>query len=171
MIIICIVFLMIRQPPRTTRTDTLFPNTTLFRSNGKSRDIGLGAAGPGGISLADARGSAAALRLKVKAGIDPLEERQQEAAEALAAAQAAKIAGITFKTVAEAYIDANEDSWRNDKHRQQWRNTLSTYVYPVMGELPVAKISTAHVLKIMEPLWRDKGAQATSIRGPREKKR
>src|SRR3546814_4253650 len=26
------VFLMIRRPPRSTRTDTLFPDTTLFRS-------------------------------------------------------------------------------------------------------------------------------------------
>src|SRR3546814_17783056 len=26
-------FLMIRRPPRSTRTDTLFPSTTLFRSN------------------------------------------------------------------------------------------------------------------------------------------
>src|SRR3546814_3746889 len=28
----CVVFLMIRRPPRSTRTDTLFPYTTLFRS-------------------------------------------------------------------------------------------------------------------------------------------
>src|SRR3546814_8209977 len=28
-----IVFLMIRRPPRSTRTDTLFPYTTLFRSS------------------------------------------------------------------------------------------------------------------------------------------
>src|SRR3546814_14203204 len=28
----CVCFLMIRQPPRSTRTDTLFPYTTLFRS-------------------------------------------------------------------------------------------------------------------------------------------
>src|SRR3546814_15369311 len=27
-----VVFLMIRRPPRSTRTDTLFPYTTLFRS-------------------------------------------------------------------------------------------------------------------------------------------
>src|SRR3546814_14483005 len=27
-------FLMIRRPPRSTRTDTLFPYTTLFRSQG-----------------------------------------------------------------------------------------------------------------------------------------
>src|SRR3546814_12194875 len=28
----CFCFLMIRRPPRSTRTDTLFPYTTLFRS-------------------------------------------------------------------------------------------------------------------------------------------
>src|SRR3546814_19135560 len=33
---LCLVvfFLMIRRPPRSTRTDTLFPYTTLFRSEG-----------------------------------------------------------------------------------------------------------------------------------------
>src|SRR3546814_137539 len=30
---------MIRRPPRSTRTDTLFPYTTLFRSGGVARDI------------------------------------------------------------------------------------------------------------------------------------
>src|SRR3546814_14614254 len=30
-----VLFLMIRRPPRSTRTDTLFPYTTLFRSPGK----------------------------------------------------------------------------------------------------------------------------------------
>src|SRR3546814_1314551 len=34
---------MIRRPPRSTRTDTLFPYTTLFRSK-RSADIGLGVA-------------------------------------------------------------------------------------------------------------------------------
>src|SRR3546814_1121744 len=43
-------FLMIRRPPRSTRTDTLFPYTTLFRSGGRmiriipSRGIALGVA-------------------------------------------------------------------------------------------------------------------------------
>src|SRR3546814_11177419 len=32
MISIVLFFLMIRRPPRSTRTDTLFPDTTLFRS-------------------------------------------------------------------------------------------------------------------------------------------
>src|SRR3546814_13516597 len=39
MFIIFIFFLMIRRPPRSTRTDTLFPYTTLFRS-GRERLTG-----------------------------------------------------------------------------------------------------------------------------------
>ena len=139
-----------------------------FMLSGKSRDIGLGAAGPDGISLADARDARDALRLKVKAGIDPLEERQRDAVEALAAAQAAQVAGITFKAVAETYIGANEGSWRNDKHRQQWKNTLATYVYPVIGELPVAEVATSHVLQILEPIWKAKAETASRVRGRME---
>src|SRR3546814_8482986 len=37
----CIYFLMIRRPPRSTRTDTLFPYTTLFRSEAIAGDVGL----------------------------------------------------------------------------------------------------------------------------------
>src|SRR3546814_2196229 len=35
----CCFFLMIRRPPRSTRTDTLFPYTTLFRSIGPSSNF------------------------------------------------------------------------------------------------------------------------------------
>ncbi len=137
-----------------------------FMLNGKSRDVGLGAAaGPDALLLAHARDTAAALRLKVKAGIDPLEERHRKAAEALAASQAAHVAGITFKDVATTYIAANEGSWRNAKHRQQWRNTLVTYVYPVIGDLPVGEVATAHLLLILEPIWKDKPETASRIRG------
>ena len=136
-----------------------------FMLAGKSRDVGLGAAGLGGMSLADARDEAAALRLKVKAGNDPLVERERLAAQALAKAQAAKVAETTFRDVATTYIAANEESWRNPKHRQQWGNTLASYVYPVIGDLPVADVETAHVLKILEPIWRGKAETASRVRG------
>src|SRR3546814_1572050 len=45
------LFLMIRRPPRSTRTDTLFPYTTLFRSrksNSTKSSRGCGAARRGG---------------------------------------------------------------------------------------------------------------------------
>ena len=137
-----------------------------FMLKGKSRDIGLGpAAGADAISLAKARDLADALRVKVRAGIDPLAERERDAAEALAAAQAAMVAGVTFKAMAETHIAANKESWRNAKHRQQWENTLKTYAYPVFGELPVAEIDTPHVLKVLEPIWREVPETASRLRG------
>src|SRR3546814_15865489 len=41
-------FLMIRRPPRSTRTDTLFPYTTLFRSD-TGRDVAIGLDVGGGL--------------------------------------------------------------------------------------------------------------------------
>src|SRR3546814_5871372 len=38
--VVCFFFLMIRRPPRSTRTDTLFPYTTLFRSKRWARPLG-----------------------------------------------------------------------------------------------------------------------------------
>src|SRR3546814_12702860 len=47
---VCVFFLMIRRPPRSTRTDTLFPYTTLFRSEERDRT---GGAGPFAIDFHD----------------------------------------------------------------------------------------------------------------------
>src|SRR3546814_13749602 len=49
LLVLCVFvfFLMIRRPPRSTRTDTLFPYTTLFRSglfNRRGFDMHLGKA-------------------------------------------------------------------------------------------------------------------------------
>ena len=136
-----------------------------FMLNGKSRDLGLGAAGPGGLTLSQARDRATELRLKVKAGVDPLAERAFAEAEAKATVQAAKAAGVTFKEMAETHIKANRDSWRNAKHQQQWENTLATYAYPVIGNLPVAEVDTPHVLQILEPIWKEKTETASRLRG------
>src|SRR3546814_14272548 len=37
--LVYVFFLMIRRPPRSTRTDTLFPDTTLFRSHRRPWDL------------------------------------------------------------------------------------------------------------------------------------
>src|SRR3546814_10280055 len=49
MLISILCFLMIRRPPRSTRTDTLFPYTTLFRSGGGGTGRGTGGA-PGRVA-------------------------------------------------------------------------------------------------------------------------
>jgi integrase len=72
---------------------------------------------------------------------------------------------MTFAECVSGYIDAHGDAWRNPKHRQQWQNTLDTYAGPVIGKLDVALVDTPHVLRILEPIWKEKTETATRLRG------
>lgn len=115
-----------------------------FMLNGKAREMGLGALHS--LTLAEARQKAFECRKMLSEGLDPINARY--AVQAKTALEAAK--SQTFKTCAEAYIDAHRAGWRNPKHIQQWENTLQTYVYPIMGDLPVQDIDVALVMKVFE---------------------
>jgi integrase len=67
--------------------------------------------------------------------------------------------------VTERFIVAHEAGWRNPKHRQQWRNTMATYVNPTIGELPVQAVDTALAVKILAPIWTAKPETASRVRG------
>jgi hypothetical protein len=130
------------------------------------REMGLGpASGRTAVKLAAARARARELHTMVREGKDPLAERDAEAARAKADAARAQTGAITFAQVVEMYLAAHEASWRNPKHRQQWRNTLRDYVLPEIGDLPVGGVDTGAVVKIIEPLWREKTETASRVRG------
>src|SRR5262245_32759872 len=101
------------------------------------------------VSLAEARDKAKAAREHHKAGRDPIEERNNAVAKALADKQAAAVRSITFRHYAEQWINENQAGWKNAKHRDQWRNTLRDYAYPVIGDLSVADVNTELVLKVL----------------------
>jgi hypothetical protein len=137
-----------------------------YTVRGRMRELGLGpAAGAAAISLADVRPKARALHNMVREGRDPLAERAAAKAAATAAAQEAQVRGKTFRQVADLYVAAHEATWRNAKHRQQWGNTLASYAFPHFGELPVAGVDTAHVMAVIEAIWREKPETASRLRG------
>jgi integrase len=94
-----------------------------------------------------------------------LEQREAEAVAAKAAEQQAAAKAKTFREVADLYLTAHNAGWRSAKHRQQWRNTLATYVHPQMGDLPVGEVETAHVMAALEPIWQAKPETASRVRG------
>lgn len=126
---------------------------------GKRRDMGLG--GFPDVTLAMARDAARKAREKIRDGVDPIAERQ--AARSALLADAAKV--VSFKEAAEAYIVVHEASWKNPKHRAQWRSSLKSYAYPSIGALSVRDIALPHILKILEPIWQTKTETATRLRG------
>ncbi len=130
-----------------------------YMRNGKARTMALGDAD--GVSLKQAREKAADARKLLGQGIDPIDQRRASR-EAETAAQAKR---TTFGEAAQQYIAGHEPGWRNPKHRQQWRNTLSTYAEPVIGNLPVGAVTTEQVLEVLNPIWRTRPETATRVRG------
>ena len=130
-----------------------------FMLDGRAREMGLGPVHA--IPLAEARKRAAASRRMRVDGIDPIEARSaQRGQKKLEAAKA-----MTFDACAAAYIAAHHTSWRNAKHRDQWRNTLTSYAGPVFGSLSVQSIDVGLVMKALEPIWQTKTETASRLRG------
>jgi integrase len=120
--------------------------------NGKRRDLGLGSYPS--IPLAMARERARLLREGKSLPTPSLPKEKPSTSPIPSFQQAAKI-----------YIDTYRTVWRNPKHAQQWTRTLETYVYPVMGRLSIAEITTDHVLQVLRPIWGAKTETASRIRG------
>lgn len=137
------------------------------RTSVHRRDVGLGSYPE--VSLAEARDRARELRKQVRDGVDPVLKRQAVKVQSALATAKAK----TFEECADAYIDANRAGWKNEKHAQQWQNTLATYVHPKFGHLPVASIDTGMVLDVLQQsvgsagqtLWLNKTETASRLRG------
>ena len=113
-------------------------------------------------TLAQARRMAA----EIKAGRDPVAERKGQERP------------VTFADVADAFLTANKDGWKNDKHKAQWESTLATWVYPRIGSKPVAMIDRNAIEALLmqpvakadnKPLWVVRHETATRVRQRIEK--
>jgi integrase len=126
---------------------------------GKPRLSGLGSADS--ITLAQARAARDEERVLIRRGVDPVAARRSERIEAMVG----QVKAITFLECADTYIKTHEASWKSAVHRQQWRNTLKTYVYPIIGGVPVADIDTALAMRVLESIWSKIPETASRVRG------
>lgn len=125
----------------------------------KRRDMGLGAYP--GVTLAQARDKARQARDLIEQGHDPILERERAQSQ-LRAAQAS---AVTFEEAAHSFINAKAAEWTNTKHAAQWKATLETYAFSVLGKLHVADVEQAHILQVLEPIWTTKTETASRLRG------
>lgn len=123
-----------------------------YRRNGRDREMGLGPLRD--VSLVKAREQARELRETLRTGGDPKAERARARARIVP----------SFRECAERLIEQKSVEWHNAKHAAQWTSTLANYAYPRLGDLPVDAIETEHVLRALEPIWRDKTETATRVR-------
>ncbi|KLK90139.1 integrase [Microvirga vignae] len=121
----------------------------MWKVGGKRREMGLGSLRD--VPLAKARQKAAEARQQVADGLDPLASRDKPVV-------------MTFGEAADALIESMSFSWRNEKHRAQWKMTLAVYSEPLRSK-PITEIGTEDVLKVLQPLWTAKPETASRLRG------
>jgi integrase len=112
---------------------------------GKTREMGLGPLHR--VSLAQARKKRDKAREAIDDGLDPIEARRQKKAQA--ALEAAK--SVSFWQATETYLTSDKaKAWGNPKHAAEVRRSLTVYVKPIVGNLPVAAVDTSLVLRVLE---------------------
>jgi integrase len=133
-----------------------------YSLNGRRRDQGLG--GYPEVGLAEARDRARKARASVFDGQDPI-ALKRTAKSAIAAASAAS---VTFRQAAEDYIATRQSGWKDGgKSADQWRSTLEAYAMPICGDLQVADITTAVVLKVLQQPVKQKSGTKGEQTAPR----
>jgi integrase len=122
-----------------------------YTSAGRVRELGLGSARD--VGLKEARAAAADARAQLRAGVDPV-----------AARRAARTEIPNFETAMESFVASVEGTFRNAKHRAQWRNSLRQHAGKLMRRR-VDEIETADVLAVLKPIWQKLPETASRVRG------
>lgn len=117
---------------------------------GKRRDVGLGSTSL--VGLAEAREKALENRKLARAGGDPL------------AAKKRSMDVLSFKAAAEKVHELSKPTWRNDKHGDQWINTLATYAFPFFGSKRIDTVGSADVLAALSPIWNSRPETARRVK-------
>ena len=128
--------------------------TFRYQQHGKTCVLGLGPLHT--VTFNEAKVKALELRRWLLQGRDLKAE--------VAKLKAANAPKLTFAECAERFIEAKSPEWTNPKHAKQWAATLTTYAAPVIGTLPVDRVATEHVLKILTPIWSTKTETASRVR-------
>jgi integrase len=94
------------------------------------------------VTVAKAEALAYELRDKIARGVDPQLERGGRQPKT-----------PSFRDVAADYIKRTIPGLKHPKSREQWGNSLSAYVYPHIGRMPVNLIRPADVARCLAPIW------------------
>lgn len=74
----------------------------------------------------------------------------------------------TFRDATESVIRLQRRSWKagaaSRRQERQWRQTLTTHAFPVLGDVTVDQVTAADVLRVLTPLWTTKPSAAKAVK-------
>ncbi|WP_229801999.1 tyrosine-type recombinase/integrase [Paramylibacter ulvae] len=123
----------------------------------KRRDMGLGTYPH--VSIAQARATALQYKALIADGIDPIDQRERDAR-----IQEQENNIPTFATACEKVFADISPAFKNNKHKQQWINTLRSYAIPKIGNVTVDQLRIADFADALRPIWLTKPETASRLK-------
>ena len=124
--------------------------------HGRRREMGLGPFPA--VSLAEARKHAEDARAKVRAGLDPIRERERERREK------SRNLHLLKDIAADAY-ESRKAKLKGDGKAGRWFSPLALHVLPKLGAIPVADIDQTDIRDCLSPIWHSKAETAQKAIG------
>ena len=123
----------------------------LWMRMGSCREMGLGSYPT--VSLVAARQRADECRRQVAERLDPISRDGNSEAP------------VTFGEAADKFVASMASSFRNEKHRDQWKMTFGDSYCAKLRKLSISAVDTEDVLQVLTPIWQTKAETASRIRG------
>ena len=100
------------------------------------------------IPLKDARVRHLKAAQLVEDGICPIEHKEQQKRER---DRQAKLANRnSFESVAREWYGKNQHKWKSEKHRAMVIRSLDEWIFPRIGDMPIAEVKTADIVEAVE---------------------
>lgn len=119
--------------------------------HGRRREMGLGRLSD--VSLKEAREVADRWRAMVRAGKDPIKERERQRREAAKEDH-------TLASVAVEAFEARKAQLKGDGKAGRWFTPLELHVLPKLGKVPVEDIDQRDIKNALAPIWHSKADTA-----------
>jgi integrase len=106
------------------------------------------------VSLVDARERAEHARRSARAGLDAPREERREAVRAT----------LSFRQAFTRYFEeVKRPTLKPGRFAERWPETMETYAYPTIGDRPVADVTPAEIIALLQPIWHTKRETATRV--------
>jgi hypothetical protein len=134
--------------------------THRFRVAGRQTELSLGPYPE--VPLDEALAKHAAQRAQVMGKVDPIEAKRTQRKRRSGETNGAE---LIFKAAAADYLETHGHSWTNVRHYEQWRTSLlKGLCNEILGPMPISKIDTDDVLRVLKPLWKKTPQSASRLR-------
>ena len=119
--------------------------------NGRRVERGLGVWPT--VGLDDARREAEEFRRAARGGRDARQDKKVNE----------RRNAVRFRDAFAEFFAVRRQHLSNGKHVKQWEATMRDYVFPAIGDRPVAEITAAEVIGVLKPIWFTKPETAARV--------